>query len=818
MSIRQLDVRSLAPIVALAGALALGATRAALAEISTEYDAQDWKGFAIEWEGLAFDATFPGFGPGSCLAGPPGPALNFAGGELIARGYDAALSESCAIADAASGPAVSDGQIVAGGMFELEFDPPINGLYVYYGSLAIGSRVTMRLFDEQDAEIGISLGPFGMAPGVLAIGHGVFSSTPVQRVEFTSNENDTVLVGAFTGLAAGQESLGTIEIPGYGGPNGSTVQLDIAVTRATEVYLDAAAQPGGSGASWRDACADAPTAFAIAHRNAAIQNVYIAEGTYLTGEFPDDSLALGADITYLGGFPPGGAGPRDPAAHPTVFSGDIGVPGDSSDNAFHVMIGTGGLMTMDGVTIRDGRARSRGTGRHGGGVHIAAGTSNFVNCRFENNDGELGGAVGCLDFGTNASFVQCTFAGNTADFGGAANLLNGMVFTFDECTFTSNVASYSGGALILQGFDTSAHLTNCEFESNTAVLAGGAALLTGGAGARWSNCTFHMNSVEGDGGAIWAFDANQPFVVAGSVAGGPFGGSGFEVQTCDFEGNSALGNGGAIYANASFGHVIGCRIYDNSANGQGDARTAFGGGAIYAHSASTIEVINCTIAGNHASGSGPLDGGGILLIDGSDGHFTNTILWGNSAANGLLTTEETQLRIDDDKVATVNYSLLEGWTGTLSGIGTSGNDPLLTDLSAGELTMLSGSPAIDAGNNNALSPVLFALDIAGNPRFVDDPSVADTGVGTPPIVDIGAYEGAARAPACPGDLVSSATFQPPPDGTVDAADLAFLLGDWGVNPGSPADIVTSATFAPPPDGVVDAADLAFLLGEWGACE
>jgi hypothetical protein len=71
---------------------------------------------------------------------------------------------------------------------------------------------------------------------------------------------------------------------------------------------------------------------------------------------------------------------------------------------------------------------------------------------------------------------------------------------------------------------------------------------------------------------------------------------------------------------------------------------------------------------------------------------------------------------------------------------------------------------------------------------------------------------------CAADTVSSRTFQPPPDGVVDAADLAFLLGEWGTNPGSPADTVSSATFQPPPDGVVDAADLAFLLGSWGSCE
>ena len=71
---------------------------------------------------------------------------------------------------------------------------------------------------------------------------------------------------------------------------------------------------------------------------------------------------------------------------------------------------------------------------------------------------------------------------------------------------------------------------------------------------------------------------------------------------------------------------------------------------------------------------------------------------------------------------------------------------------------------------------------------------------------------------CTADMVSSTTFAPPGDGTVDAADLAFLLGEWGMNRGSPADFVTSATFEPPPDGAVDAADLAVLLGAWGACD
>jgi hypothetical protein len=70
---------------------------------------------------------------------------------------------------------------------------------------------------------------------------------------------------------------------------------------------------------------------------------------------------------------------------------------------------------------------------------------------------------------------------------------------------------------------------------------------------------------------------------------------------------------------------------------------------------------------------------------------------------------------------------------------------------------------------------------------------------------------------CLGDIVSNVTFEPPPDGLVDGADLATLLGAWGPNPGSGADIVNNVTFNPPPDGIVDAADLAALLANWGLC-
>ena len=57
----------------------------------------------------------------------------------------------------------------------------------------------------------------------------------------------------------------------------------------------------------------------------------------------------------------------------------------------------------------------------------------------------------------------------------------------------------------------------------------------------------------------------------------------------------------------------------------------------------------------------------------------------------------------------------------------------------GNLRLQLTSPAIDAGDNTAV-PSGITSDLEGNPRFVDIPSNPDTGRGTPPIVDMGAYE------------------------------------------------------------------------------
>jgi hypothetical protein len=150
---------------------------------------------------------------------------------------------------------------------------------------------------------------------------------------------------------------------------------------------------------------------------------------------------------------------------------------------------------------------------------------------------------------------------------------------------------------------------------------------------------------------------------------------------------------------------------------------------------SELMLANASLSGNSADshGGGLYNYGGNLTL-------ANTILWGNIAVTG------TQVYNANNSTPIISYSDIQdsGGSGTDwdPSLGTDGGgnidaDPLFVDSANGDLHLDLTSPAIDAGNNLS---VTVTTDLDGNPRFSDIPTVPDTGNGTPPIVDMGAYE------------------------------------------------------------------------------
>ncbi|MDO9299798.1 MAG: right-handed parallel beta-helix repeat-containing protein, partial [Anaerolineales bacterium] len=163
--------------------------------------------------------------------------------------------------------------------------------------------------------------------------------------------------------------------------------------------------------------------------------------------------------------------------------------------------------------------------------------------------------------------------------------------------------------------------------------------------------------------------------------------------------------------------------------------TADHGGGMY-NETSSPTLFNITFSGNTAD-----NGGGMFNYSYSRPVLTNVILWGDTATNG------PEIYNGSDSTSMIAYSDIQG-----CGVSGSWNracgknqgnnidaDPLFVNSANGDLHLRITSPAIDAGTNEAV-PSEVTTDLEGITRFVDILTVTDTGNGTPPIVDMGAYE------------------------------------------------------------------------------
>ena len=387
-----------------------------------------------------------------------------------------------------------------------------------------------------------------------------------------------------------------------------------------------------------------------------------------------------------------------------------------------------------GLTLRGGFQGRSAPG--GGETSLAQRLSGFTSIL----SGEIGNTASLLD--NTYSVVFAIAADSTAaldtftiekaysEFSGGGIYIDGANPTITNCTFRNNRASTGGG---LAAYNAGgATLTNCSFQNNTATYGGGAAAVYTG-GTLIADTTTFTNNTAGWGAGI----ASDDSVIT--------------LRSCWFTGGNAVTfNGGALDHN----NVQLTAINTVFANNQ----SAEDGGALWLANATNASIINCTIYGNAAT----TDTGGAVVYF-STANITNSLLWANTGSSELVQDKNFYAYGDP---ALVRYSRVQGWDGSLGGPGNSGGDPLLANPATGDFSPLSGSTCIDAGDSPAL-PASFTLDAAARPRRTDDPATPNTGIGSAPIVDIGALEWQEPTP-CPADFDS--------DGTVDFFDYdAFVI-------------------------------------------
>jgi hypothetical protein len=349
------------------------------------------------------------------------------------------------------------------------------------------------------------------------------------------------------------------------------------------LMVDADASSGGGGQAWesayndlQDALTQAAALNADGDTDNDIDAIWIAEGTYKpsalleAGDARSASFSLLDGVSLYGGFSgiETSLDDRDWLAFETTFSGDVGIIGDASDNAYTVVYcGDSVSTTIDGIGITGGSGdasteSTRPETSSGGGIFNDAGTLTVRNSRLWGNSAASGGGI--------------------ANHTGTLSVANS--------TLSDNIASSTGGGIANTGTLT---IANSTLSGNTASSAGGG--IAGYAGTlTLINSTLWGNSAD-SGGGVYSFDT---LTVTNSILAG-----------------NAATAGGGIHSSGEL-TITNSTLTANSANR--------GGGIYRGRFSSTGTLSNTIVAGNVAS-SGPdtyylpgmLSGSNNLIGDGS---------------------------------------------------------------------------------------------------------------------------------------------------------------------------------------------------------
>lgn len=413
---------------------------------------------------------------------------------------------------------------------------------------------------------------------------------------------------------------------------------------------------GSTGTAWDDAFATLQKALESAQTG---DKIWMAKGTYYPTKesYASDvrtktfQMKNGVDIS--GGY--SGVGTeRNATDYPTVLSGDIGIEGDPSDNAYHVFYNRNVDQTakLDGVTVTGGNASGYYVyDQDGGGMYNYQSSPTLQHVTFIGNTAKRqgGGMANSNDSSPDLTYV--VMEDNKAQIGGGMHngedsspiLRNGRVTrntseyyggginnyksnpALTDVEISENGAGSLGGAMY--NFDSSPILTRVEIKQNKANSSGGGVVNTAGSNPVLSDVKMIENeAISGSGGGMVNYDSNpvlSDVVISLNMAGTDGGGvyhssDGGVFTSVTINENTAKEKGGGVYFGNSKSTLNHVEMKRNKAKS---------GGGIY-NSYSNDVMTDVKISENEASG----DGGGILNY-GASPKIAGAEVKGNRAGN-----------------------------------------------------------------------------------------------------------------------------------------------------------------------------------------
>jgi hypothetical protein len=259
------------------------------------------------------------------------------------------------------------------------------------------------------------------------------------------------------------------------------------VSQATIYYVKETAEGLGNGTSWSNASGDLQGMINAASSG---DTVWVAEGTYkpnrkideplitdLTSR--DNSFTLKDGVVVLGGFHNTGnpgLSERNWVTYSTILSGDIGIPNDSIDNCFHVVVvaNAGTLTVLDGFTIMRGNADSTGTygisnyqRSRGGGLFSYNSSARFFNLIVRNNYASVyGGGINTRGYSPEYTNILIYNNNNAGNGGGVSSEIDGTP-KFTNVTISNNLANTAPGGGFVNNSSQSPSFYNSIIWGNT---------------------------------------------------------------------------------------------------------------------------------------------------------------------------------------------------------------------------------------------------------------------------------------------------------------------------------------------------------------